>query len=194
MELNLEVIGIPVSDVDTAKAFHVEQVGFGLDHDVRPAEGMRVVQMIGESNSSGRRARPARASPSLPIRTATAERCRRSSAADGPAPAPSGGTRSAAIQTHADEAQHRRERVVVPIEMEDAEATLGRGRGDQIVRGGKSPTPAQLPRGAQRSGAHRRSDRGLRQRGSARSSVWKAILVARAHQDLQRRHREAPGP
>ncbi|MGI9149622.1 MAG: VOC family protein [Chloroflexota bacterium] len=45
MELKLEVIGIPVSNVDTAKAFYTEQVGFHLDHDVRPAEGMRVVQM-----------------------------------------------------------------------------------------------------------------------------------------------------
>jgi catechol 2,3-dioxygenase-like lactoylglutathione lyase family enzyme len=45
MELKLLVIGIPVSDVDTAKAFYTEQVGFNLDHDIRPAEGMRVVQM-----------------------------------------------------------------------------------------------------------------------------------------------------
>lgn len=45
MDFKLEVIGIPVSDVDAAKAFYVEQVGFDLDHDIRPAEGMRVVQM-----------------------------------------------------------------------------------------------------------------------------------------------------
>ncbi len=45
MDLRLEVIGIPVSDVDTAKAFYTEQVGFRLDHDVRPTQGMRVVQM-----------------------------------------------------------------------------------------------------------------------------------------------------
>ncbi len=45
MDLRLEVIGIPVSDVDAAKAFYTEQVGFHLDHDVRPAQGMRVVQM-----------------------------------------------------------------------------------------------------------------------------------------------------
>lgn len=45
MDMKLEVIGIPVSDVDTAKAFYVEQVGFHLDHDVSPREGMRVVQM-----------------------------------------------------------------------------------------------------------------------------------------------------
>jgi catechol 2,3-dioxygenase-like lactoylglutathione lyase family enzyme len=34
-----------VSDVDAAKAFYTEQVGFHLDHDVRPGGGMRVVQM-----------------------------------------------------------------------------------------------------------------------------------------------------
>jgi catechol 2,3-dioxygenase-like lactoylglutathione lyase family enzyme len=45
MDLRLEVIGIPVSDVDASKAFYTEQVGFQLDHDVRPAQGMRVVQM-----------------------------------------------------------------------------------------------------------------------------------------------------
>jgi catechol 2,3-dioxygenase-like lactoylglutathione lyase family enzyme len=45
MELKLEVVPIPVSDVDAAKAFYTEQVGFGLDHDVRPNETMRVVQM-----------------------------------------------------------------------------------------------------------------------------------------------------
>ncbi len=36
---------MPVSDVDAAKAFYTERVGFGLDHDVTPGEGMRVVQM-----------------------------------------------------------------------------------------------------------------------------------------------------
>jgi catechol 2,3-dioxygenase-like lactoylglutathione lyase family enzyme len=45
MDLRLEVIPIPVADVDAAKAFYTEQVGFNLDHDVRPGDGMRVVQM-----------------------------------------------------------------------------------------------------------------------------------------------------
>jgi catechol 2,3-dioxygenase-like lactoylglutathione lyase family enzyme len=45
MDLKLEVVPIPVSDIDAAKAFYTEQVGFGLDHDIRPSEGMRVVQM-----------------------------------------------------------------------------------------------------------------------------------------------------
>ena len=45
MDLKLEVVPMPVSDVDAAKAFYTEQVGFNLDHDVQPANGMRVVQM-----------------------------------------------------------------------------------------------------------------------------------------------------
>jgi predicted enzyme related to lactoylglutathione lyase len=45
MDLKLEVVPIPVSDVDAAKAFYSEQVGFNLDRDIRPNERMRVVQM-----------------------------------------------------------------------------------------------------------------------------------------------------
>ena len=45
MDLKLEVVPIPVSDVDVAKAFYTEQVGFNLDHDANPTPGMRVVQM-----------------------------------------------------------------------------------------------------------------------------------------------------
>src|SRR6188472_1714290 len=43
--MKLEVVPIPVSDVDAAKVFYTERVGFGLDHDIRPNETMRVVQM-----------------------------------------------------------------------------------------------------------------------------------------------------
>lgn len=45
MDYRLEVIAIPVSDVDAAIGFYVDQVGFTLDHDVRPSPGMRVVQL-----------------------------------------------------------------------------------------------------------------------------------------------------
>jgi catechol 2,3-dioxygenase-like lactoylglutathione lyase family enzyme len=45
MEMKLEVVPMPVSDVEAAKVFYTEQVGFHLDHDVRPGDGMRVVQM-----------------------------------------------------------------------------------------------------------------------------------------------------
>jgi catechol 2,3-dioxygenase-like lactoylglutathione lyase family enzyme len=45
MDMKLEVVPIPVSDVDAAKTFYTEKVGFNLDHDVRPTDTMRVVQM-----------------------------------------------------------------------------------------------------------------------------------------------------
>jgi catechol 2,3-dioxygenase-like lactoylglutathione lyase family enzyme len=45
MDMRLEVVPMPVSDVDAAKAFYTEQVGFSLDHDIRPNEQMRIVQM-----------------------------------------------------------------------------------------------------------------------------------------------------
>ncbi len=45
MDLRIEVVPIPVTDVDAAKDFYTEKVGFNLDHDMRPNEGMRVVQM-----------------------------------------------------------------------------------------------------------------------------------------------------
>jgi predicted enzyme related to lactoylglutathione lyase len=43
--MKLELVPIPVADVDQAKAFYVEQLGFVVDVDVRPAEGVRVVQL-----------------------------------------------------------------------------------------------------------------------------------------------------
>lgn len=41
----LELVPVPVADVDRAKAFYAEQVGFTVDLDVRPADGVRVVQL-----------------------------------------------------------------------------------------------------------------------------------------------------
>ena len=45
MELKLELVQVPVSDVDRSLAFYTDQLGFVLDVDVRPMEGMRVVQL-----------------------------------------------------------------------------------------------------------------------------------------------------
>lgn len=45
MDMKLELVPIPVSDVDRAKAFYVDQLGFLADVDVRPVEGVRVVQL-----------------------------------------------------------------------------------------------------------------------------------------------------
>jgi catechol 2,3-dioxygenase-like lactoylglutathione lyase family enzyme len=45
MDMKLEVVILPVSDIDRAKAFYVNQLGFHLDHDAEPGNGMRVVQL-----------------------------------------------------------------------------------------------------------------------------------------------------
>ncbi len=45
MKMKLELVPVPVADVDRAKAFYVEQVGFHADLDVRPGEGVRIVQL-----------------------------------------------------------------------------------------------------------------------------------------------------
>ena len=43
--MKLELVPVPVADVDRAKAFYVECLGFIEDVDVSPAEGIRVVQL-----------------------------------------------------------------------------------------------------------------------------------------------------
>ena len=45
MNWTLEVVWVPVSDVDRAKAFYAEQLGFNVDHDTRVSEGNRIVQL-----------------------------------------------------------------------------------------------------------------------------------------------------
>jgi catechol 2,3-dioxygenase-like lactoylglutathione lyase family enzyme len=45
MDMKLEVVVIPVSDVDRAKDFYAERMGFRLDADLPVGEGYRVVQL-----------------------------------------------------------------------------------------------------------------------------------------------------
>src|SRR4028119_779774 len=45
MDMKLELVPVPVADVDRAKAFYVGQLGFVEDVDVRPVDGVRVVQL-----------------------------------------------------------------------------------------------------------------------------------------------------
>ncbi|MGW4467622.1 VOC family protein [Micromonospora sp. NPDC004704] len=45
MNWTLEVVVVPVSDVDRAKAFYAEQLGFTVDHDTRMGEQVRLVQL-----------------------------------------------------------------------------------------------------------------------------------------------------
>jgi predicted enzyme related to lactoylglutathione lyase len=45
MDWKLELVAVPVSDVDRAKAFYTEQVGFNADHDHAVSDDMRFVQL-----------------------------------------------------------------------------------------------------------------------------------------------------
>jgi predicted enzyme related to lactoylglutathione lyase len=45
VDWKLELIAVPVSDVDRAKAFYTEQAGFNADHDHRVSDEMRFVQL-----------------------------------------------------------------------------------------------------------------------------------------------------
>ncbi|MCW2876287.1 MAG: glyoxalase [Sphaerisporangium sp.] len=45
MNWTLEVVVVPVSDVDRAKAFYAEQLGFHVDHDTKVSEELRIVQL-----------------------------------------------------------------------------------------------------------------------------------------------------
>ena len=44
MDWKLEIVVIPVSDVDRAKSFYTEQVGFVADHDHQVSDGLRLRQ------------------------------------------------------------------------------------------------------------------------------------------------------
>lgn len=45
MDMKLELVQIPVSDVDRAKAFYADQLGFHADHDHTIGDGVRFVQL-----------------------------------------------------------------------------------------------------------------------------------------------------
>ncbi|MGH3735377.1 MAG: glyoxalase superfamily protein [Micromonosporaceae bacterium] len=45
MDWKLELVAVPVSDVDVAKAFYVDKIGFHLDHDHRVTDDLRFVQL-----------------------------------------------------------------------------------------------------------------------------------------------------
>ncbi|WP_310964632.1 VOC family protein [Nocardioides terrisoli] len=45
MDMRLELVPLPTADVDRSLEFYVDRVGFRLDHDVQPGNGLRVVQL-----------------------------------------------------------------------------------------------------------------------------------------------------
>jgi catechol 2,3-dioxygenase-like lactoylglutathione lyase family enzyme len=44
-DMKLELVPIPVSDIQRAKTFYVDKVGFHLDHDTQPGNGMHIIQL-----------------------------------------------------------------------------------------------------------------------------------------------------
>ncbi|MGY5282113.1 VOC family protein, partial [Nocardia gipuzkoensis] len=45
MNWTLEVVIVPVSDIDRAKQFYAEQLGFAVDHDTKIDDNVRIVQL-----------------------------------------------------------------------------------------------------------------------------------------------------
>ena len=45
MDMKLELVPVPVSDVDNAKSFYVDKIGFNADHDHRVNDQLRFVQL-----------------------------------------------------------------------------------------------------------------------------------------------------
>ena len=55
-EMRIELIQVPVSDVDRAKAFYVDRVGFNADHDHQVTDELRFVQLTPPGSACSPRA------------------------------------------------------------------------------------------------------------------------------------------
>jgi catechol 2,3-dioxygenase-like lactoylglutathione lyase family enzyme len=51
VDMRLELVPLRSTDVDRSLAFYVDRVGFHLDHDVEPGNGMRIVQLTPPGSS-----------------------------------------------------------------------------------------------------------------------------------------------
>lgn len=51
MDMKLELVPVPVSDIDRAKAFYVDKLGFNADHDVQPNDTVRIVQLTPQGSA-----------------------------------------------------------------------------------------------------------------------------------------------
>lgn len=63
-ELRLELVTVPVADVDRAKAFYVDQVGFSIEQDVQVDDEHRVVELMPPDRRTQSRSPQATSSPS----------------------------------------------------------------------------------------------------------------------------------
>ena len=59
MDWKLELVQVPVSDVDRAKAFYTDKVGFNADHDQTVNEELRFVQLTPRGSACSPRRRSA---------------------------------------------------------------------------------------------------------------------------------------
>ena len=50
MKMKLELVPLPVADVERSIAFYADKLGFTKDVDVQPAEGVRIVQLTAEGS------------------------------------------------------------------------------------------------------------------------------------------------
>jgi catechol 2,3-dioxygenase-like lactoylglutathione lyase family enzyme len=66
MDWKLEVVVVPVTDVDRAKEFYLEKMGFHLDADAQPTESMRVVQMTPPGSACSLTVGPVLVDPATP--------------------------------------------------------------------------------------------------------------------------------
>jgi catechol 2,3-dioxygenase-like lactoylglutathione lyase family enzyme len=69
MDYKLEVTVLPVTDVDRAKAFYVDRLGFHLDADTEPMPGFRVVHMTPPGSGCSVVVGPIRYDPAEPPAT-----------------------------------------------------------------------------------------------------------------------------
>ena len=53
MDMKLELLQIPVTDIDRAKVFYVEKLGCNVDLDVRPGDKVRIVQLTAPGSARG---------------------------------------------------------------------------------------------------------------------------------------------
>jgi predicted enzyme related to lactoylglutathione lyase len=51
MNMKLELLPLPITDIDQSIKFYRDQVGFHLDHDIKPGNGMRIVQLTPPGSS-----------------------------------------------------------------------------------------------------------------------------------------------
>ena len=177
MDMKLELVAVPVSDVDRAKAFYVDKVGFNADHDFPVSDEMRFVQLtppgsacsiaigkgivegepwLGQGPSGGRRQRGCRARGAIGTRR---RRQRRPGVPVGPVRVLRGPRRQQVVRPRGPAARLSEKPLLVMRRRSPRSSRRPRPRA----------TPSRGRCGPGRCGGPRRT-RGSRRRGRRRSS------------------------